>query len=102
MSRGVDLEKEEFKTLHNPDTFNNHSLHRVGYRKVNDHWTLRGTAGSRAREDEVGPSEPAILIEPTTEPEIARSTEAALKQHQTGPSFQMPCLEYIRLDEGQL
>ena len=41
---GINLEDEQRRVLHHSDTYNMHSLHHMGYEKVNGNWIRKGSS----------------------------------------------------------
>ena len=47
----INLDNESCKVLHHLDTYNKHSLKRMGYEKFGGIWVRKGSCGKRKAED---------------------------------------------------
>ena len=69
---GIDLDGEDFKSLTHTDDYTVHSLHRMGYQKVNDQWVWeaegildQASGSSSFLSDSIGPSSLAPTVGPS-------------------------------------
>ena len=70
---GIDLDGEDFKSFTHTDYYMVHSLHHMGYQKMNDQWVKKvegipgqASGSSSSPSDSIDPSSPASALGPSS------------------------------------